>query len=112
AFANGEIDVRQRLDRTAGLIELFRDAGDGELYRRIAHQLRLIGQPRHSAKPRPMIHSRSSADRKSSSSVQCVSTYRRLKVGGPRVMSLRENERRGPKASIARRSGSRRFLKG
>ncbi len=32
--------------------------------------------PRHSASPRPMIHSRSSAERKSSSSVTCVTVCR------------------------------------
>ena len=49
------------------------------------------GQRRHSNRPRPMIHSRSPAERKSSSSVKWVTTWRRLQDFGTRVMSLPQN---------------------
>ena len=92
ALADRQIDVQQGLDRAARLIELLRDALDLDLYLGFAHQpqpgdrrpqnstgmaiYRSTGQRRHSAKPRPMIQSRSSAERKSSSSVNCVTTCR------------------------------------
>ena len=59
------------------------------------------GQPSHSQRPRPMIHSLSWAESHGSSSVKSVTACRHGQ--GSRVQSVPQNIRRGPNASYTRR---------